>query len=257
VSTPPSPERPPRPDEVLAFHNGDTLENIPVVREPRGRRLPWRAVAAGGAVAIVVGACTAVILGRPAGSGHAATAGAPPRATPRAAATLHVERAVPSPSPTPSSAACLPVAFKTAGGPAGCKPKAEVCAPGAPWYVTDIETVCGGPAPLQAVHVVSEPATGGDPGSSYCLAWTGSSDGTGRDATLLMNAPGYRCGAYLVGANGQAVQADGTAVFSDTPPDCADSYPGTRMTYPAVLDFTGTGDDQPPQYVCVLADVGA
>ncbi|MGW7525737.1 hypothetical protein [Streptomyces sp. NPDC054783] len=123
--------------------------------------------------------------------------------------------------------------------------------------MADIEALCGGPAPLQAIHVISEPPTGGDPGSSYCLAWTGSSDGTGKDATLLMNAPGYQCGADLVGTDGQAIRADGTSVFYGSPPDCAESYPDTRMTYPAVLDFPNDGGAQPPEYVCVVANAGA
>ncbi|WP_369255178.1 hypothetical protein [Streptomyces sp. R35] len=147
--------------------------------------------------------------------------------------------------------------YKTPRGEASCESKTDICSPGAPWYVTDIEALCGGPIPVQAIHVISEPATGGDPGSSYCLAWTGSSNGAGKDATLLMNAPGYQCGADLVGANGQAIQPDGTSVFYGTPPDCAESYPDTRMTYPAILDFPNDGGAQPPQYVCVAANAGA
>ncbi|MEU8685588.1 hypothetical protein [Streptomyces sp. NPDC048611] len=147
--------------------------------------------------------------------------------------------------------------YKTPGGPAGCKPKEGICVAGAPWHVADIEGLCGGPAPLQAIHIISQPATGGDPGASYCLAWTGSSDGVGKDATLLMNAAGYQCGAYLVGSDGQEIHPDGTSVFSDTPQSCAESYPGTRMTYPGVLDFPNDGGAQPPSYVCVTENTGA
>ncbi|WP_026057641.1 hypothetical protein [Streptomyces sp. SS] len=50
----------------------------------------------------------------------------------------------------------------------------------------------------RTVHLVSQPATGGDPGVSYCIAWTGSTDSTGRNGALLMNAPGYQCGADLL-----------------------------------------------------------
>jgi hypothetical protein len=149
------------------------------------------------------------------------------------------------------------VTYKTPDGTASCEAKTDVCGPGAPWYVTDIQTLCGGPVPLQAIHVISEPATGGDPGSSYCLAWTGSGDGAGKDASLLMDAPGYQCGADLVGADGQAIQADGTSVFQTSPPVCEESYPDTRMTYPAVLDFPNDGGAQPPEYVCVVANAGA
>ncbi|WP_406199609.1 hypothetical protein OG331_23900 [Streptomyces sp. NBC_01017] len=121
----------------------------------------------------------------------------------------------------------------------------------------DIDGLRGGPVPLQAIHVISQPATGGDPGAAYCLAWTGSSDGAGKDATLLMNAAGYQCGAYLVGSDGQVTQADGTSVFSDSPLSCEGSYPGTRMTYPGVLDFPNEDDAQPPMYVCVAENAGA
>lgn len=264
------PQRPPRPDEVLAFHNGDTLGNIPVIREAPPQRFPWKATMAMGAVAIVVGFCAALLLDHPAPNGQVADAEAHARSTPGAVPTERVKAAVASPSATRSSsvraapspsvsrtASCLPVRFKMPGGPADCRSKADICAPGAPWYLADIEALCGGPAPLQAVHIISEPPTGGDPGSSFCLAWTGSGEGVGKDAVLLMNAPGYQCGAALVGADGQAVHPDGTSVFSAIPSDCTESYPDTRMTYPAVLDFPNDGGAQPPQYVCVLANVGA
>ncbi|WP_406127177.1 hypothetical protein [Streptomyces sp. NBC_00989] len=130
---------------MLAFRNGDTLENIPVIRADPPRRFPWKATTAGGTVAIVVGVRTALLLRHPAG----------------------------------------------------------------------------------------------------------------RDASLLMNAPGYQCGADLVGAHGLAIQADGSSVFQASPPVCADSYPDTRMTYPAVLDFPHDGGAQPPAYVCVPANVGS
>jgi hypothetical protein len=272
VSTPPPPQRPPRPDEVLAFHNGDTLENIPVLRDaapPRPPRFPWKATMTGGAVAAVVGVCLALVLHQQTGSGnrdgralpqttrsitgaglgHSETSPAPPaQASPSSAAPSRSVAAAPS---------CVPVTYKTPAGPASCEPKADVCVAGAPWYVEDIEGLCGGPAPLQAIHIISQPATGGDPGSTYCLAWTGSSDGAGRDATLLMNAAGYQCGAYLVGSDGQAIQAEGTSVFSDSPQSCEGSYPGTRMTYPGVLDFPNEGGAQPPTYVCVAENSGA
>jgi hypothetical protein len=50
---------------VLAFHNGDTLENIPVIHDeaaPRPPQFPWRATMTGGAVAAVVGVCLALVL---------------------------------------------------------------------------------------------------------------------------------------------------------------------------------------------------
>lgn len=272
MTTPPPPQRPPRPDEVLAFHNGDTLENIPVIRDTsptQSRRFPWKATMAGGAVAVIVGVCLALVLHQQTGSGAADGKAFPPvtRTAPGAGRGIGETSPAPRTQPSPTSAApshsveaapsCIPVAYKTSDGQAGCEPKADVCVAGAPWYVEDIEGLCGGPTPLQAIHVISQPATGGDPGSTYCLAWTGSSDGAGRDATLLTNAAGYQCGAYLVGSDGQAIQADGTSIFSDSPQSCEVSYPGTRMTYPGVLDFPNEGGAQPPTYVCVIENTGA
>ncbi|MET7761586.1 hypothetical protein ABZS71_05925 [Streptomyces sp. NPDC005393] len=125
--------------------------------------------------------------------------------------------------------------------------------------MSDINTLCGGPSSTQMVHLVSEPSTGGDPGVSYCIAWTGSSDGTGRNGALLMNAPGYQCGADLLGAvDAQAVHPDGNSgVFYDAPQECAPLYPGSRLTYPAKLDYSSLGDEQPPTYVCLTEHVGA
>ncbi|MEU1783917.1 MULTISPECIES: hypothetical protein [Streptomyces] len=121
----------------------------------------------------------------------------------------------------------------------------------------DIEALCGGPAPLQVVHVISEPATVGDPGSAYCVAWTGSGSGDEKNAVLLMNAPGYQCAASLVGTDGLGVRSDGQSVFYDSLPYCVPAYPNTRVTYPAVLDFPNDGGARPPVYVCLLTHTGA
>ncbi|MEV6651737.1 serine/threonine-protein kinase [Streptomyces sp. NPDC051219] len=158
-----------------------------------------------------------------------------------------------------TSATCLPVTYKLPQGDPSCEPKAAICAPGAPWYVSDINSLCGGPVSMQKVHLVSQPETGGDAGVFYCIAWTGSSDGTGRNGALLMNAPGYQCGADLLGAgDAKAVHVDGSSsVFSDTPQQCAPLYPGTRLTYPAILDYSSLDDELPPMYVCLTEHVGA
>ncbi|MFF1738886.1 hypothetical protein [Streptomyces mirabilis] len=94
------------------------------------------------------------------------------------------------------------------------------------------------------------------------MAWTGSGSGNGsgtsRDAVLLMNAPGYQCGADLVNPAGtQDVLGDYPVVFYDTEQDCTPLYPGTRLTYPAVLDYSSLGDQEPPKYVCLTEHVGA
>ncbi|MFH8620874.1 serine/threonine protein kinase [Streptomyces vietnamensis] len=158
-----------------------------------------------------------------------------------------------------ASATCLPVTYKLPDGTPSCESKAAICTAGSPWYVSDINTLCGGLPSMQAVHLVSQPATGGDAGVSYCIAWTGSSDGSGRNGALLMNAPGYQCGADLLGAvDAQAVHLDGSSgVFYAEPQECAPLYPGTRLTYPAILDYSSLDNDVPPQYVCLTEHVGA
>ncbi|MFF0001717.1 serine/threonine protein kinase [Streptomyces avermitilis] len=158
------------------------------------------------------------------------------------------------------SATCLPVTYKMPKGPAGCESKKDICAVGSASYVKGIDSLCGGPPALQTVNIISEPSTGGDPGVLYCVAWTGSGSGNGtsRDAVLLMNAPGYQCGADLVNPTGtKDVLGDYAVVFYDTEQDCTPLYPGTRLTYPAVLDYSSLGDQEPPKYVCLTEHVGA
>jgi hypothetical protein len=125
--------------------------------------------------------------------------------------------------------------------------------------VSDIDTLCGGPTAMQVVHVISQPATAWDPSSSYCIVWTGSSRGTGRDGPVLMNAPGYQCGAALLSAfDAQAVHPGTNAVVVyDTLQNCAPLYPGTRLTYPALLDFSSLSGHQPPLYACLTENAGA
>ena len=58
------------------------------------------------------------------------------------------------------------------------------------------------------------------------------------------NTPRYQCGAHLLGAtDAQAAHPDGNSVvFYDSPQDCMPPYPGTRLTYPAVLDYSSLSD---------------
>ncbi|MEU4046080.1 serine/threonine-protein kinase [Streptomyces antibioticus] len=163
-----------------------------------------------------------------------------------------------TPAGKASSPDCLPVTYKLPTGPATCESKEDICAVRSPYYIKDIDSLCGGPPALQRVNIISEPSTGGDPGVSYCVAWTGSGSDTSRDAVLLMNAPGYQCGGDVVSPAGtQDPPGEYTVVFFDTEQDCAPLYPGTRLTYPAVLDYSSLDDQQPPQYVCLSEHVGA
>ncbi|XDO63840.1 serine/threonine protein kinase [Streptomyces sp. RLB1-33] len=112
------------------------------------------------------------------------------------------------------SATCLPVTYKMSTGTAVCESKKDICAVGSPYYVKDINSLCGGPPALQRVNIISEPSTGGDPGVFYCVAWTGSASDTSRDAVLLMNAPGYQCGADLAAPSGTGMRWGARSSFT-------------------------------------------
>ncbi|WP_392970582.1 hypothetical protein [Streptomyces sp. LN245] len=142
-------------------------------------------------------------------------------------------------------------------GPEACEFKKDICAIGAPYYIKDINSLCGGQPTLQRVNIISEPSTGGDPSARYCVAWTGSASDTTRDGVLLMNAPGVQCGADLVNPAGSGDAPGEYAVFYDTEQNCTPLYPGTRQTYPVVLDYSSLGDQEAPTYVCLSEHLGA
>ncbi|WP_338320448.1 hypothetical protein, partial [Streptomyces lonarensis] len=76
-----------------------------------------------------------------------------------------------------------------------------------------------------------------------------------RTADLLVDPPADRCSAHLVGPDGLAYRTDGSSVFSSVPLHCESPYPGTRLTYPGVLE--STADIHPPLHVCVSERIGA
>lgn len=50
-------------DDLLRFHNGDTLHNIPVIREEHPANFPWRTVGAVAGVAALVGSVIGLAFG--------------------------------------------------------------------------------------------------------------------------------------------------------------------------------------------------
>ncbi|WP_432173950.1 serine/threonine protein kinase [Streptomyces sp. Tue6028] len=241
-----------------------------VARRRVARRRAWL-IAAAAATAFVMAAASTYLIAeqdrdgqrggtRAAGTTASATASPGRRSE---AATASPAAGTPKAGPenkTPAatvSATCLPVTYKTPTGPATCESKKAICTVRSPYYVKDIDSLCGGLPVLQKVSIISEPPTGGDPSVFYCVAWTGSGSDTSRDAVLLMNAPGYQCGADLVSPSGSRDALGDAVVFYDTEQDCTPLYPGTRLTYPAVLDYSSLDDQQPPQYVCLTEHVGA
>ncbi|MFK4099407.1 hypothetical protein ACI2L1_04850 [Streptomyces sp. NPDC019531] len=204
------PLRPPRPDEedLIRFHNGDTLDNIPIIHPPvpapvpEPMRLQSRLALAGASVlvAAVSGLAVAGSL-QFTESGQDRTDARPP-AEPVAVGTTPA-----SPSP--------PVAPPESTQPAGPTPDEAV-------------TMAAQPR-LEQVRVIQAPATGGDPGVAYCLVYTGSDSSGVKDAILLANAPAYQCADLLP-------YDEYAGSFSSEPPSCQ------QPARAAVLSFAGTSE---------------
>ncbi len=223
------PQRPLRPDEeeeLARFHNGDTLGGIPVVRpappsppqpiREAGRRLRPAAIAAVALAAAVVGGLAGVgvlALAEDEGQGQRPEVAAPAATPPVAEQTMPAPDAVePSRAPTPETS----------------EPVVEQQS-----------------AALEQVRIIQTPATGGDPGSTFCLVYTGSSSGPERDAILLMNAPAYQCSELL--------PYDGVnSAFTTEAPLCE---AGSRT---AVVSFAEAGGwESELMYTCLTAAAGA
>lgn len=149
--------RPPRPDEELArFHNGDTLDSIPIVRLPiassRRPSLWWGAVIvpvavfgalAGAAVAHFAGDGSSRDEGRSRDDGKSSAVGSTPlrESEPEVTPSASVWTAPPPSSESPEAAA--------EGGP-------------------------------EQVSVIQAPTVQGDVATSFCLVYTGSWSGGAR-----------------------------------------------------------------------------
>ncbi|MCX4906831.1 hypothetical protein [Streptomyces sp. NBC_00878] len=242
------PHRPPHlSEELRRFHNGDTLDDIPVVRPAgpvalagpagpvaaavvRGRvrpRLPLLALVI--PVAGVIGGLAGVGAFVLADHGPESAAQPTSPAARAAAATPEppamrkapASSAPPTPSPSPPHVAEAPV-------PA--------------------ESVWQEPRPvLEQVRVIQTPQTGGDPGASYCLVYTGGYSGPEREAILLMNAAGYQCQDMLpVDPTGQQPP------FSTEAPTCEVPARAALLTFAEV----GGWEDE-LLYTCLYQHRGA
>jgi hypothetical protein len=87
-------------DDLFRFHNGDTLNNIPVIRDEEPRSFPWRTVGAVAGVAALVGSVVGLSFGL--GDRHHTSQTV-------AAATIN-----PTPATTPSTAPSPSVVTATA-----------------------------------------------------------------------------------------------------------------------------------------------
>ncbi|MFF9285424.1 hypothetical protein [Streptomyces griseosporeus] len=226
------PQRPLRPDEEEAlarFHNGDTLDNIPVVRPlpppapvPTAR-WPRPAVLVSAALgAAVVGSLVGVgVVALVSGRGQGKTQAEQPHSEVSAGATPASEQATAAP---------------------GGSPQVQTPSP------ADSEPIVGQQAAaLEQVRIIQTPATGGDPSSVYCLVYTGSFSGSEKDAILLMNAPAVECHDLLpYDPSGERPP------FSTEAPLCE------APSRPAVVSFAETGGwEDEVMYTCLTEHDGA
>ncbi|MGW2501842.1 hypothetical protein ACWCXL_12120 [Streptomyces sp. NPDC001588] len=179
------PKRPPRPDEeeLLRFHNGDTLESIPVIRLPEAPA-PTPTRSGLNVWALGLAAVGAAVVGGLAAIGAVQLAhGGTPKQPVEAASSPEAVAAAPSPTTAAPTPASKPSPSTTASRhTATSRPSPSGKAPG----VTSARA-------LEQVRIIEAPATGGDPSTTYCLVYTGSESAGQREAILLANAPAYQC----------------------------------------------------------------
>lgn len=88
--------------------------------------------------------------------------------------------------------------------------------------------------------MIDTPATGGDPGTNYCLLYLEYG------ASLRANAPGYACHDFLFSTHPSL----GEGVFSEDPSvECGDT-PGGRLAMLVFDPYTSWGGQ--PLYTCLL-----
>ncbi|MEU2115213.1 hypothetical protein ABZ567_06070 [Streptomyces sp. NPDC016459] len=232
------PQRPPRPDEDLErFHNGDTLDNIPIIRVRK--QFPWKLVVAAVGGSLLIAACLLVLVFHPGSRNSKATD--LPRSSPTTVSTARVESspsvtrrataqetapssapAVRSVAPTARPQSCVPVSYKLPDGPSLCESKADVCALGSPMYTPDIETICGA-APIARIYVQNTDLVE----AGGCLSLESTAWVTGTTTYLGADAPGYQCNAYVDRTD---LETGGVPLTA-----CQEYYPNTRQTFLAEL----------------------
>lgn len=228
---PERPQRPLRPDEedLIRFHNGDTLDNIPIIPtpapDPVGQRswLPLAGMAV--AAAVASGFTVAGVTDLAAGDGTHTDSRPPARSSAAGSAAV---------SPSPSSGTSI------ASSPANSAPPPTPSVSPSPGLMAATQPQ------LEQVRVIQTPATGGDPSTSYCLVYTGSDSGGVKEAILLANAPAYQCTDLL------KYDPEGTGSFSTEVPSCE---PPARA---AVLSFAESSEWADSVYfTCLTRHTGA
>lgn len=214
-------------EEMIRFHNGDTLDSIPIVRipEPERPRLPWRVITATLAVALGAGTAVGLVLASQDGPIH--TVATDPSTPSTAVSSSDVTSETPSPRVTVTT-----VVTTTPPTP---QPEA---------VPTEAEDSYVQQAPYadvnaESVYISQVPATGGDPSTDYCLNYT---DGS---AVLMAEAPKTLCHDFLFSTH----PSDGQGVFETVPPLCA-TTPGGRLAQLYFDPSTMWSDDG--VYTCLL-----
>jgi hypothetical protein len=220
--------------------------------ESQSRREAAHALLETGVAAGAAAVAVALLPGSP-GSAAAAAAGA---RTP----TLHATTPAPSPSTPPvtgpatlvaptgpstapatpaAAGGCIPVSFKLPGDQPDCQPLTQICAVGAPYYVSDLDQLCG-PAPVAQVSVAGTDTVK----TGACLVLTSGGWATGMASYNAAGSPASACTANIMQTSadigGQPLKV------------CQESFPHTRMTFLAVLTTTAGSTT-----ACMLEDVGA
>ncbi|MEU5097612.1 hypothetical protein [Streptomyces sp. NPDC020996] len=222
-----TPRRPPRPDEedLIRFHNGDTLENIPIIRPPAAapvQRPAWLMLSGiAVVVALVSGLAVVGVLRLLAGGGS-------PAAARRPAGAPVPETAV-APSPTSGSPAAEVPSLTPSTSPSPSESLAVAAQP-----------------QLEQVRVIQAPVTGGDPGTSYCLVYTNSASGSVKEAILLANAPAYQCTDLL------PYDPQGGGSFSTEAPSCEVPARAAVLSFAEDSEWAGT-----VYFTCLTRHTGA
>lgn len=214
-----SPQRPPRPDdeELIRFHNGDTLDNIPVIRLPAAAPpapQPWSRLTLA-CVAVLAAAVSGLAV---VGILHLAASGSP-----------HTDARPPIAPSAVASSAGSPVSSPPASSPPTSAP-----APSSSASPSQSESLAVAAQPqLEQVRIIQAPATGGDPGTSYCLVYTGSESGGVKEAILLANAPAYQCTDLL------QYDPEGAGSFSEQEPSCEPPSRAAVLTFAENSEWAG------------------
>lgn len=138
---------------------------------------------------------------------------------------------------------CVDAHYKTPDGPAeSCVATGEVCALGSPYYVKAIDDLCGRPSTAHLTLTADTTVREGDCLALQSHGWAQATvDDRGQDH------PAADCNAFIDRVLDNAGQG--------TTPACREIYPGTRMTFPALV--ATQQQSRVAKTLCVTVNMGA